>query len=169
MKETYTSAEARAALRVDAKTFLRWLEQADMQPQVSKADHRVKIFTQEQVQRLADEHERDLQASEHTLSMDERIAMLESRIAEIERIVHNKQPARPAPSPTSETPPPGKWMGEYIPIIDLIKQHNAPATSVMRHMRPYLKEGTWKTSDGRVVKYALDTEGQAEFMRRYGQ
>ena len=94
--------------------------------------------------------------------------MLESRIAEIERIIHKKQPARPASSPTSETQPPGEMEG-YTPIVDLIKQYNAPETTVMRHMRTYLKEGHWKTSDGRVVKYALDAEGQAEFMRRYGQ
>ncbi len=100
-------------------------------------------------------------------SLAERIAALESRMSELELLVHKSRPARPAPSPTSE--PPGEWMEGYTPIVDLIHQYGAPETTVMRNMRPYLKKGPWHTSDGRVVTYALDAEGQAEFMRRYGR
>ncbi len=56
MKMTYTTAEARKVLHVDAKTFDRWLEQAGMQPQISRWNHRIKHFTQEQVVQLAEEH-----------------------------------------------------------------------------------------------------------------
>ena len=55
----------------------------------------------------------------------------------------------------------------WVAIVDLIKQYNAPETSAMRNMRPYLKEGSWKANDGRTVKYALDPDGIAEFQRRY--
>ena len=58
--DTYTSQQARAMLHADAKTFLRWLEKAGIQPQISKADNRVKLFTLEQLQHLAREHERVL-------------------------------------------------------------------------------------------------------------
>lgn len=96
-----------------------------------------------------------------------RLESLERRVTALEALSSNK-PTRAArapsrPSATSSTLPDG-----YVPIADLIKQHNAPETTAMRHMRPLLHVGRWKTSEGKTVTYALDAEGQAEFIRHYG-
>ena len=130
MKTTYTSAEARAVLHVDAKTFLRWLEQAGIQPHLSKADHRIKLFTREQVEQLAKAHKRSLppgmeeqpttderiEALETRMSVLEalqrenaayvtRIKALEERVRNLEQLVHKRpQPRTPLPRPASLRP-----------------------------------------------------------------
>jgi regulator of replication initiation timing len=47
-------------LQVDPKTFRRWLAKAQMTPQISRADDRVKYLTQEQVDELAKLHDRQV-------------------------------------------------------------------------------------------------------------
>jgi hypothetical protein len=65
MAKTYTFSECYELLDVDPKTFRRWLEKADINPdnQVSKVDNRIKFLTEEQIGRLAHDHERDLQSA----------------------------------------------------------------------------------------------------------
>ena len=65
MAQTYTFSECYELLSVDPKTFRRWLEKANIDPdqQVSKVDNRIKFLTEEQIQRLAHDHERDLQSA----------------------------------------------------------------------------------------------------------
>jgi hypothetical protein len=60
MKQRYTLTECYEVLQVDPKTFRRWMEKANITPQVSKADDRVKYLTQEQLRELAEQHEREL-------------------------------------------------------------------------------------------------------------
>jgi hypothetical protein len=66
MTKTYTFSECYDILRVDPKTFRRWLEKAGINPdeQVSRVDNRIRYLTQEQVERLAKDHGRSLQAVE---------------------------------------------------------------------------------------------------------
>jgi hypothetical protein len=65
MAKTYTFSECYELLNVDPKTFRRWLEKANIDPdqQVSKIDNRIKFLTEEQIQQLARDHERDLQSA----------------------------------------------------------------------------------------------------------
>jgi hypothetical protein len=60
MKQRYMLTECYEVLQVDPKTFRRWMEKANITPQVSKADDRVKYLTQEQLRELAEQHEREL-------------------------------------------------------------------------------------------------------------
>ncbi len=57
-KGRYTLDECYAALDVHPKTFRRWLEQAKMTPERSRADERIKFLTSEQVAQLARLHDR---------------------------------------------------------------------------------------------------------------
>src|SRR6266702_4434588 len=57
----YTLTECYELLNVDPKTFRGWLEKAGIEPQVSKADPRVKYLSEEQLRYLAKEHERSLE------------------------------------------------------------------------------------------------------------
>lgn len=80
-------------LRVDPKTFGRWLKQANIDPrqQIDKADPRQRYLTEDQVRQLAAEHGRelpplDLESASETpvvatiAAVDERVAVLEQRI-----------------------------------------------------------------------------------------
>jgi predicted RNase H-like nuclease (RuvC/YqgF family) len=65
MAKTYTFSECYELLQADPKTFRRWLEKADINPddQVSKADNRIRFLTEEQLQQLAHDHGRSLQSA----------------------------------------------------------------------------------------------------------
>jgi outer membrane murein-binding lipoprotein Lpp len=98
MTKTYPFGVCYALLRVDPKTFRRWLEKAGIDPeqQVSKADSRIRYLTQEQLDQLAHDHERDLshtpeQHDEGSLSgkislMSERLDTLENATSDIEEL-----------------------------------------------------------------------------------
>lgn len=60
MYRRYTLTECYALFQVDPKTFRRWLEKAEIVPQASRADDRVKYLTHEQVQKLAALHDKQL-------------------------------------------------------------------------------------------------------------
>jgi chromosome segregation ATPase len=60
MTKWHTLTDCYELLQVDPKTFRRWIEKAGIQPQVSKADDRVKYLTEAQLQTLAMLHERQL-------------------------------------------------------------------------------------------------------------
>lgn len=93
-----------------------------------------------------------------------RLDALERRVTALEATTKPLRSPRATSGPSASSTLPDGW----IPIADLIKQYNASETTAMRNMRPYLHVGRWKTSEGKTVTYALDPEGQAEFMRRYG-
>src|SRR5438876_6396080 len=57
----YTLTECYELLDIDPKTFRGWLAKAGIEPQVSKADPRVKYLSEEQLRHLAKEHERSLE------------------------------------------------------------------------------------------------------------
>lgn len=103
-----------------------------------------------------------------------RLARLEARLEALEKrldaleVIRQSSPRTPraaheTPRTSSSTLPDG-----WIPINDLIKQHNAPRSTVMRHMRPFLHIGRWRVG-GHSVTNALDQEGRAEFMKQFGQ
>jgi regulator of replication initiation timing len=60
LSKRYTLTDCYTLLDVDPKTFRRWLEKAQMTPQISRADDRVKYLTEEQVVELATLHDRQL-------------------------------------------------------------------------------------------------------------
>lgn len=57
-QKTYNKAQCLKLLKVDAKTFDRWLEKANITPEQDEYDTRQKLLTYEQVCQLADEHKR---------------------------------------------------------------------------------------------------------------
>jgi hypothetical protein len=71
---TYTFNECYERLHVDPKTFRGWLKEAGIDPdhQVSRADRRIRFLTEEQLERLAEDHGRLLrtpsQASDEAVS-----------------------------------------------------------------------------------------------------
>jgi len=90
---TYTFNECYELLNVDPKTFRGWLKEANIDPehQVSRADRRIKFLTEEQLNRLAEEHGRLLrgvqQQAEEAVSpaafklLMDRLARAEEEIA----------------------------------------------------------------------------------------
>ena len=94
MNRTFNFRQSQELLRVDPKTFGRWLEKAQIDPekQVNRADPRQKWLTEEQLRILAREHGRELppQGEENepespgvTLTtLDERLAAIEHLIAQ---------------------------------------------------------------------------------------
>lgn len=178
----YTSAEARALLRVDAKTFLRWLEKAGIEPQVSKADNRVKLFTQAQLETLAMLHDRPFNPDEATKAIsqtEERFQVLESRIIALEQRLGNleTQLEQKAPAPKMLRPPvppyevkaSGELPDGLVALRDFYLIHNVPETTAKRAVAtgalPTV-QGKWKR--GRTyITQALDAAGRAAFYERY--
>lgn len=58
--QQYTLSECWTMLDVDPQTFRTWLKQAQIEPQTSKNDKRIKYVTEDQLMQLADEHGRVL-------------------------------------------------------------------------------------------------------------
>src|SRR5947209_4413331 len=85
----YTSEQARKLLEVDGKTFLKWLERDAIAPQISKRDNRIKLFTREQIEQLAERHDRVVRFEDETaaltVNVDERLDALEARMAAFEQ------------------------------------------------------------------------------------
>ena len=54
----YNLTKARQILQVDAKTFARWLQKAEIEPQINPADPREKLLTTEQILQLGQGHGR---------------------------------------------------------------------------------------------------------------
>lgn len=152
----FTTLEIAAMCQRTERTVQRWLKTGRL-PATHLQGNRYEVNESDLARFLPHEVADDLV---------DRIESLERRVTALEATSKpsrsQRTPSRP--EATSSTLPDG-----YVPIADLIRRHNAPETSVMRNMRPYLKRGHWKTSDGRSIKSALDLEGQAEFMRRYGK
>jgi hypothetical protein len=162
----------------DEKTIRRWiLGSAGKNPRIpshAKDSRGRYVVAQSDLERILFE--------DALTSFDEpRLAELERRVAALERDLQETRATlerltaaktyhhAPAPPQSAVARPVGEALPDgWIPIVDLIKQYNKPETSVMRHMRPYLIAGSWKTSDGRTVSYALDAEGLAKFMEWYG-
>src|SRR5258708_2169233 len=171
MKEVYTSAEARKTLQVDAKTFLRWLDSSDMQPQVSKADHRIKLFSRQQIEKLAAEHERVLPAEDampkHD-SLEARIEALEHRMSKLESLVqhqkksellHKVLPQHARPSGQGTLP------GDLVSYPQFARLHNIGVSTVQKAIetgRLQVVRGQWKQGQA-IVQKALDAAGRAQF------
>ncbi len=58
MSKRYTLEECHTALDVHPKTFKRWLKDDHITTETSKADKRIKFLTEEQVERLAELHDK---------------------------------------------------------------------------------------------------------------
>src|SRR2546430_12591143 len=91
MSRTFNFHQSRELLRVDPKTFQKWLQKADIDPneQVNLADSRERYLTEEQLTLLARQHGRtlppidsqpELPASVTAAMLAERLALLEQEI-----------------------------------------------------------------------------------------
>lgn len=101
-----------------------------------------------------------------------RLEELERRVSELEAQLAHQAPT-PAPrilkppAPTSEITASGTLPEGWIPLADLMKQSPTPSRStVFRQMKDFIQTGHWIVN-GHEVTNALDSEGQAEFRRRY--
>lgn len=181
MKETYTSAEARETLQVDAKTFLRWLEQGNIQPQVSKADHRVKLFTHEQIEQLAEEHERTIDESDlepflpraMTDSLVARIEALERKVSELEGMVRRPEKYREVQIKKdyhTSAPAQGDTLpGDLVSYPQFARIHSISVSTVQKAVdagRLAVVRGQWKQGKS-IVQNALDASGRAQFYTLY--
>src|SRR5579875_1979312 len=92
MSRTFNFRQSRELLRVDPKTFQKWLQKADIDPteQVNLADARERYLTEEQLTLLAKRHGRTLPPLESqpelpvtvtAATLAERLAQLEQEIA----------------------------------------------------------------------------------------
>jgi len=92
MSRTFSFRQSRELLRVDPKTFIKWLQKAGIDPakQVNLADTRERYLTEEQLTMLAKQHGRTLPSLDHqpeppepvTLAMlVEQLNLLEHEIA----------------------------------------------------------------------------------------
>lgn len=93
MNRTFNFRQSRELLRVDPKTFLKWLQKAGIDPteQVNLADARERYLTEEQLTLLAKRHGRtlpplesqpELPATVAAATLAERLALLEQAIAQ---------------------------------------------------------------------------------------
>ena len=93
MSRTFNFRQSRELLRVDPKTFQKWLQKADIDPtkQVNLADSRERYLTEEQLTLLAKQHGRTLPPLDSqpelpaTMTADmlaERLALLEHEITQ---------------------------------------------------------------------------------------
>jgi hypothetical protein len=95
MSQTFNFKQSQEILRVDPKTFSKWLKQAGIDPnrQINLADPREKFLTEEQILMLARDHGREVHfptldqeaepappATVILTTVDERLAMLEQLI-----------------------------------------------------------------------------------------
>jgi hypothetical protein len=73
--QTYTFGQCARLLDVDPKVFRRWVREdlgLQEEDQISRADGRVRYLTREQLERLAELHERTLPAADQHVGRDER-------------------------------------------------------------------------------------------------
>ncbi len=93
MSRTFNFRQSRELLRVDPKTFQKWLQKADIDPtkQVNLADSRERYLTEEQLTLLAKQHGRtlppldsqpELPATMAAAMLAERLALLEQEITQ---------------------------------------------------------------------------------------
>jgi len=94
---TYTFNECYELLNVDPKTFRGWLKEANIEPdhQVSRADRRIKFLTEEQLNRLAEDHGRLLRGAQQ--QAEEAISpaafkLLMDRLARAEEEIARRMP-----------------------------------------------------------------------------
>lgn len=90
MSHTYNLAQSQKLLRVDTKTFNKWLEKADIIPDQDAYDTRQKLLTYEQLVMLADLHKRPRPPlpKEETPSAEEvTLAMLDKRLTTLEQLI----------------------------------------------------------------------------------
>lgn len=89
MSHTFNFRQSRELLRVDPKTFQKWLQKADIDPtkQVNLADSRERYLTEEQLTLLAKQHGRTLPPldSQPELPATMTAAMLAERLAVLEQ------------------------------------------------------------------------------------
>lgn len=125
MDRTFNFRQSQELLQVDPKTFGRWLEKAQIDPekQVNRADPRQKWLTEEQLRMLAKEHGRELPPLDQEdepeprpalilTTVDERLFALEQLLthrfdqlnARLEQLLTELQRAR-ASTPPQEHPP----------------------------------------------------------------
>ncbi|MBA2677561.1 MAG: hypothetical protein H0U76_04085 [Ktedonobacteraceae bacterium] len=72
--KTYTFSQCIELLDIDAKVFRRWVREdlnLGEKDQVSRADSRVRYLTREQLERLAEQHDKVLPADDQTASEDD--------------------------------------------------------------------------------------------------
>ena len=96
--QTYTFGQCARLLDVDPKVFRRWVREnlgLQEEDQVSRADGRVRYLTREQLERLAELHERTLPAADQHVGRDERpdtragaYKLLADRLDEAEHELH---------------------------------------------------------------------------------
>ncbi len=194
---TYTIAEARAALQVDAKTLRAWIEKAGITPERG-IDSREKRLTEAHLSRLARDHQRLLNLSALDASSDrpeykilrDRLADVEQHASEldnemqqvraqvqalalqIEALLPLAQKARPRSHTT--TSPSSLALGQELPgglvaLQSFFKLHTMPESTVRRAVAA----GRLPTIEGdwkighARVKQALDAGGRAAFYRLY--
>ncbi len=89
MSRTFNFRQSRELLRVDPKTFQKWLQKAGIDPakQVNLADSRERYLTEEQLTLLAKQHGRTLPPldSRPELPVTVTAAMLAERLALLEQ------------------------------------------------------------------------------------
>lgn len=125
MKNTLTLQEVCIALSIEQSTLYRWMIRAKMQPKQDTVDKRKKVLTLSQVQELARMHGCVLPGTYAPISEpsamqihDERIANLEQRISELEKLVQQQQqqqlhkPIIPAQPVTTLRPPRAPYEAE---------------------------------------------------------
>src|SRR5947209_699522 len=89
MSRTFNFRQSRELLRVDPKTFQKWLQKADIDPneQVNLADSRERYLTEEQLTLLAKQHGRTLPLLDTQPEPPPTVtaAMLTERLASLEQ------------------------------------------------------------------------------------
>src|SRR5579859_2323213 len=100
--QTYSFGQCARLLKVDPKVFRRWVKEdlgLQEEDQVSRADGRVRYLTREQLERLAELHERTLPADgrqedrESFSTESGRYKLLEDRLGNIEEALRASEQA----------------------------------------------------------------------------
>ncbi len=89
-QKTYNKAQCLKLLKVDAKTFDRWLKKANITPEPDTYDTRQKLITYEQLVLLADLHKRPrppLPKEDEPESAEVTPATLDKRLAALEQMI----------------------------------------------------------------------------------
>jgi hypothetical protein len=89
MSRTYNLAQSQKLLRVDTKTFNKWLEKAKITPEQDAYDTRQKLLTYEQLVMLADLHKRPRPSLPEEAPSEEEVTLttLDKRLTTLEQLI----------------------------------------------------------------------------------